>query len=288
MCQLRKITLDGLLLVSVSALLFPNLSCAETPFAPFKAPDLAVRQWLTPDAPQKGDLIGRPYVIEFWATWCPPCQQSVKHMIDLQNKYASKGLIIIALSQDTSPDNVRTFITEKHINYNVAMDPGTLTEFAVTQVPTVFIVDHHGEVVWRGFPWDRSFEDMVKKVLDEAPPAVTGGVHLGAYENYKPQLQGGTGFAVAYDLIKAQSQTPGNPNVATARSIILAIDVTIGRKINQAHSLRHTDPASAFRMYALVVQQYAGIPVTKPAADAIIAMKAAREVKPELYASIAH
>jgi thiol-disulfide isomerase/thioredoxin len=278
-------TLTTILLIVVAALLFQNLSCAQTPFVPFNAPDMAIDQWLTPNPPQKADLIGRPYVIEFWASWCPPCQQSIKHMTELQNRHAGEGLIIIALAQDSSVDTVRTFISQKNINYNVAMDSGNGTLFSVTQIPTVFVVDHRGQVVWRGFPWNAEFDTMVRKVLEEAPPPVTSGTSLGAFQSYRNQLRGGPGFAAAYNDIKAQSELNSNPNAASARGIILAIDLTITRKTNQAHVLRYTEPASAYRIYAELARKYGGIPVTQPAVSAMAAMKEGREIKPDMYAA---
>lgn len=274
-----------ILVAFCAALLAQNLSCAQTPFAPFKAPEIAVSNWLTPNPPQKTDLIGRPYVIEFWASWCPPCQQSVKHMIDLQNRYAKEGLIIMAFAQDSSSEKVLSYIAQRSINYNVAMDNGFSSHFAVTQIPTVFIVDHRGQVIWRGFPWDSDFEKMIRKVLDDAPPPITSGTPLGPFQNYRTQLAGGPGFAAAYRDIKAQSEMTGNPNASTARSIILSIDLTITRRINQAHVLRYSDPAAAYRIYAELAAKYGGIPVTQPAVSAMTAMRDGREIKPELFAA---
>ncbi len=285
MSHLTKKTPEGILLALIFALLLQNASCAQTPFVPFKAPELTTDVWLTPNPPQKADLIGRPYVIEFWASWCPPCQQSIKHMIELQNRHAADGLIIIALAQDSSSDKVRTFISQKNINYNVAMDSGNSAQFSVTQIPTVFVVDHRGQVVWRGFPWNAEFDAIVRKVVEEAPPPVTSGMPLGPFESYKAQLRGGAGFAAAYRDIKAQSEMIDNPSAASARSIIVAIDLTITRRTNQAHVLRHTEPASAYRIYAELAHKYGGVAVAQPAVKAMAEMKEGREIKPEMYAS---
>jgi thiol-disulfide isomerase/thioredoxin len=285
MSHLKQKILGSLFCVIIVALVLPNLSCAETPFTPFKAPDLTVREWLTPNGPEKADLLGRPYVVEFFATWCPPCQQSVKHMIDLQNRYASKGLIIIAVSQDDSAAKVRDFIKTKGINYYVAMDSASAMDFSVTAIPTVFVIDHHGQVVWSGVPWDRHFTEMLEKVIQESPPPITGGIHLGPYEKYKDALMGGPGFASAYAGIKAESQSADGPNAATARSIVLAIDTNINRMVNRAMILRNSDPDSAYALFSQLANRFGGIAATRPAAEALVAMKTRHEVKPELYAA---
>ncbi|HSV26359.1 MAG TPA: hypothetical protein VLH60_00555, partial [Sedimentisphaerales bacterium] len=169
-------------------------------------------------------------------------------------------------------------------NYNVAMDSGASARFAVTQIPTVFVVDHRGQVVWKGLPWDKEFDKMVRKVLQEAPPPVTSGTPLGVFESYKTQLYGGPGFADAYRQIEAQSMVADSLDAATARSIILAINLTIARKTNHAHVLRRSNPIAAYLIYADLARRYGGIPATQSAVNAMAAMKESREIKPEMYA----
>jgi thiol-disulfide isomerase/thioredoxin len=285
MSTLSEKTIHSIVLASLAMLLFPSIGCTETQFAPFKAPEPQFSEWLTPNPPQPADFVGRPYVIEFWASWCHTCKNSVTEMTGLQNTYGPKGLIIIAISQDTSSDDARKFISERRVNYHVAMDNGASGIYSVKHIPTVFVIDHHGQVVWRGYPWEKGFEETVKKVLAESPPPVTGGVHLGPYEKYRTQLLGGPGFAGAYRDIKAQAGNAANPDAAAAGSIITAIDTTISRKTNQARSLRYSDPGSAFRILAQLVKDYGDIPPVKPATDIITAMKTGREIEPELYAA---
>jgi hypothetical protein len=205
-------------------------------------------------------------------------------MANLQNKYGSKGLIIVTFAQDRSASDVRAFMADKRINYHVALDTGLSAEYSLKHIPTVFVVDCHGQVIWRGFPWDAELQKTVEKVIDESSPPITGGVNLGPYERFKTELKGGPGFATVYFQIKADSQKPDNPHSAIARTIITVIDTNIARRINQARSLRYSNPPSAYHIYAELVKNYGGVPPTKPAVEALAAMKAGQEVRPEMYA----
>lgn len=134
------------------------------------APDITIRQWVTPNPPQIKTLKGSVSVIEFWATWCAPCVENIPHLIKLNNKYKSKGLQFIGLSQDKSVDKVKKLIDKKGINYNIAIDNGTADWFGVRGYPTVYIVNHLGKVTWKGYPWDKNFEKEIQKALKAAPP----------------------------------------------------------------------------------------------------------------------
>lgn len=74
------------------------------------------------------DLIGAKghnvVVIEFWATWCPPCRQSIGHLSELQAKYKDKGLIILGVSRENK-EKVAEFVASMgdKMNYTVAVDP---------------------------------------------------------------------------------------------------------------------------------------------------------------------
>lgn len=115
---------------------------------PQPAPQLTI-QSLDGRSISLADLGDKVVLLNFWATWCPPCREEIPDLIELQNKYDGR-LQIIGLSMDTgSPGAVKRFAEEKKINYPVAIaSPELEAKFGgVIGLPTSFLVDTEGRVV---------------------------------------------------------------------------------------------------------------------------------------------
>ncbi|HCN30713.1 MAG TPA: hypothetical protein DIT64_18705 [Verrucomicrobiales bacterium] len=99
------------------------------------------------------DLKGKAYVLEFWATWCPPCRTSIPHLNELYKKHKDKGLQIIGVTKEDR-QTVRNFEKNIPIEYTVAHDTyGKLSEdFQIKGIPHAMIVDKTGKIVWEGHP----------------------------------------------------------------------------------------------------------------------------------------
>jgi len=92
---------------------------------------------------------GRVLLIQFFATWCLPCQESIPTIIRFNKKYGRQGFQVLGLSIDESGERVvKAFITEKKITYPVALANGMLQEaYGVRSVPTLFLINRKGQVV---------------------------------------------------------------------------------------------------------------------------------------------
>ena len=90
-------------------------------------------------------------IVNFWATWCPPCRAEIPDLIALQNKYPN-DLQIIGVSEDEEgPDVVRRFVAEHKMNYPVAMSNDRIREVfpGVGSLPTSYIIDKDGRIMQR-------------------------------------------------------------------------------------------------------------------------------------------
>jgi len=113
---------------------------------------------------------GKVYVVEFWATWCPPCRKSIPHLTELAKKYADRVVFVGVSNEDVA--TVKPFVADQgdQMAYNVAVDiagkvvDGYMTAFGQGDIPTAFVVDAAGKVVWLGHPMD-NLGDVLDKVL---------------------------------------------------------------------------------------------------------------------------
>lgn len=92
---------------------------------------------------------GKVVLVNFWATWCPPCLAEIPALVALQEKYRDE-LLIVGISEDqASVDFVKAFATERHINYPLVMSTPDIQQLfpGVAALPTTFVLDPEGRMV---------------------------------------------------------------------------------------------------------------------------------------------
>ncbi|MGA8872878.1 MAG: TlpA disulfide reductase family protein [Candidatus Acidiferrales bacterium] len=92
---------------------------------------------------------GKVVLINFWATWCPPCREEIPEMIALANKYKDKLQIIGVSMDDDPPEEVLDFARAQKMNYPIVMGSDKLSQEygGVDALPTTFVLDTNGRVV---------------------------------------------------------------------------------------------------------------------------------------------
>ena len=97
------------------------------------------------------DLRGKVVLVNFWATWCPPCRAEIPDLIKLQDKYRDK-LVVLGISEDEIPaDEVKAFVAAQKMNYPVAMTKPELSKVfrGVSALPTTFVINREGKLEQR-------------------------------------------------------------------------------------------------------------------------------------------
>lgn len=91
---------------------------------------------------------GKVVLLDFWATWCVPCREETPHFVRLQQKYGDRGLQIIGVSMDDSPDPVRGFYDQFHVNYPVVMGTAETGSAygGVLGLPIAYLIDRDGRI----------------------------------------------------------------------------------------------------------------------------------------------
>ena len=110
--------------------------------ADFTLSDLAGKAW------HLQDLKGKVVLVNFWATWCPPCRKEMPDLQALFDKYKDQGLVVLSIS-DEDAAKVTPFIAERKVTYPVLLDPGRKVnqEFVVEGIPKSFVYDREGKLV---------------------------------------------------------------------------------------------------------------------------------------------
>ena len=103
----------------------------------------------TPDnrALTLAEFKGKVVFLNFWATWCKPCEEEMPGMERLYRKYKDKGLVVVALSEDADGASaVRPFVKKHGLTFPVGLDPkmAVAAQFGVWALPSTFIIDRQG------------------------------------------------------------------------------------------------------------------------------------------------
>ena len=112
---------------------------------------------------KEADLSGKPTIVEFWATWCPPCRKSIPHLNEIYKKYKERGLEIVGIT-DENQAVVEEFLKKQPIDYHVGLDQGGKYSagFGIEGIPHAFLVSKAGKVVWEGHPMEMQDADIEK------------------------------------------------------------------------------------------------------------------------------
>ena len=107
-----------------------------------------------------GDARGKVVLVNFWATWCPPCVEEIPSLQRLYRARRDQGLEILAVEVGESPEQVRAFLADKPVDFPVLLDPDgkALAAWGVHAFPTTFVLDRRHRIRFGGFgafEWDR-------------------------------------------------------------------------------------------------------------------------------------
>jgi peroxiredoxin len=119
---------------------------------------------------------GKVILLNFWATWCPPCRQEIPDLNELYNRYKKDGLEVIGIALDRGgPEEVQKFVEKFRVDYiNLIADEAVVEAFSnipgigmIQGIPITFIIDRKGQICRRfvGLTEKRVFEEAIRQLL---------------------------------------------------------------------------------------------------------------------------
>lgn len=136
------------------------------------AAPLSIASWVKGEAVSLAELKGKKVaVVEFWATWCPPCRETIPALTKLQKQF-EEDVVFIGVS-DEEAAAVKPFVDKmgEKMEYRVAVDKEQVTmrdymaAYGQNGIPTAFIVDKESNIVWVGSPMDPMFPETIAEVV---------------------------------------------------------------------------------------------------------------------------
>jgi peroxiredoxin len=128
--------------------------------ADFTLADLSGAKWTL------RSLSGKVVLVNFWATWCPPCRKELPDLEALAERFGSRGLVVLAIS-DEEAEKVKPFVAEHRFSYPVLLDPGRKVNdlFQVVGIPKSFVYDRSGKLAAEAIDMrtQRQFLEMLQR-----------------------------------------------------------------------------------------------------------------------------
>lgn len=112
---------------------------------------------------------GKLLVLNFWATWCPPCIQEMPSLDAFQSRYKDKGVVVVGVSVDKNEQTYKKFLQRAQVSFVTARDPeaNISAEYGTFKYPETYIINEKGEVVEKFVGPENWLDDKVLKRIEK-------------------------------------------------------------------------------------------------------------------------
>jgi len=148
-----------------------------------KAPDFSLKD-VNGDVVKLADYKGKVVLVNFWATWCGPCELEIPWFVEFEQKYKGRDFAVLGISMDDDGwKSVRPYIGSHKINYRMVIGSEVVSQQfgGVDSLPTTFILDRQGRIAAGhvGLVDKRDYQNEILKLLDDPKQAAVDGASPG-------------------------------------------------------------------------------------------------------------
>ncbi len=162
-----------IILLGVLALALLTAGCSPTPTQGIKvgnlAPDFQLQN-LNGNSVSLSDFRGKPVLLNFWASWCPPCRDEMPYLQQVYDEWSAKGLVLLAINIGESSSTVEEFMQSHNLSFPVLLDTKQDVDqkYNIYGIPTTFLIDKDGiiqDIKVGAFQSTAELESSLSKIM---------------------------------------------------------------------------------------------------------------------------
>lgn len=127
--------------------------------------EVSAQKWLNAESFTLEANKDKIVVLEFWATWCPPCRASIPHLKEMSDKYKDKGVVFVSLTNEDVSDKLIKFCNANKMSWVIGLGSNSANDYGVRGIPHAFIIAD-GKIKWEGHPMDK-MDSVIDAVVAE-------------------------------------------------------------------------------------------------------------------------
>jgi peroxiredoxin len=160
----KRRTLFALIIIFFAAL----SGCEKAP----RPPEGTAPEFVLKDTGGKSvrlsDYRGKVVLLEFWATWCPPCKLAIPDLNELHERYKGKDFALLSISVDDSLDTLKPFVEEYGIKFPVLVNDAEVERlYGIINIPATLIIDKEGNIAGKHLGYVPGTKEMLTKEIEE-------------------------------------------------------------------------------------------------------------------------